>query len=230
MTDNEARINATEEECNRFDTSTARCVFLRLYKIGQYMKNDLQRLSSVLGSAHNTNSYMYSVLLSAWYLDPVLLKLDCGPVDQISKTPIAQWEYAAEFENHLLTRSNLCSWTKPFRKTVSEHLISEVSEWCLINRDDPYCQLVPIFELVDSIDNLCDLLTEADWNESSLEIKAAKFSVFTLFQRAPKNMLQKSKIQNGEITQITTDILNIFYDEFKSKQLTKTINLLKILP
>ncbi|XP_052077525.1 uncharacterized protein LOC127715507 [Mytilus californianus] len=223
-------INATEEECNRFDTSTARCVFLRLYKIGQYMKNDLQRLSSVLGSAHDTNSYMYSVQLSAWYLDPVLLKLDCGPVDQISKIPIAQWKYAAEFENNLLTRSNLCSWTKPFRKNVSEHLFSEVSEWCLINRDDPYCQLVPFFELVDSIDNLCGLVTEADWNESSLEIKAAKFSIFTLFQKAPQSMLQKSKIQKSEITQITTEILNIFYDEFKSKQLTKTIDLLKILP
>ncbi|CAC5425139.1 unnamed protein product [Mytilus coruscus] len=230
INDNEARINTTEAECSYLDTSTVGCVYLRLYKIGQYAKYDLQRLSSVLNSEHDNNSYMYSALLLAWYLDPVLLKLNCGPVDLISKIPVAQWIYAAEFENHLLTRSNLCSWTKPFRKTVSEHLISEVSEWCLINRDDPYCQLVPFFELADSIDNLCGLVTVADWNESSLEIKAAKFSIFTLFQRAPKNMHQNSKIQKSEITKIVTEILTTFYDEFRSKQLIKTNNLLKILP
>ncbi|CAG2246140.1 unnamed protein product [Mytilus edulis] len=230
INDNKARINTTEAECSILDTSTVGCVYLRLYKIGQYTKSDLQRLGSVLDTEHDNISYMYSVLLLAWYLDPVLLKLNCGPVDLISKIPIAQWKYAAEFETHLLTRSNVCSWTKPFRKTVSEHLISEVSEWCLINRDDPYCQLIPFFELVDSIYNLCGLVTEADWNESSLEIKAAKFSIFTLFQRAPKDMHQNSKIEKSEITKITTEILTTFYDEFRSKQLIKTNNLLKILP
>lgn len=229
---NEARLNHSEVTCNMFDTTRPECAYLRLYKVGQYLKNDLDRLTNVISSVDDKRSHKLSFLLLAWYLDPVLLKLNCGPVDIKSKVPAAQWVYASEFYNIMANRSNVCSWTQPFRDNIAQHLRSEVTLRCLVIPDDPFCQLEPFFELIESIEKLCDLVQEVDWQESSLEIMSAKFAIFTLFQGAPNKLVHDRNIneERKEISEIVRQIFKVFYDEFKAKNLKNTAILIKILP
>ena len=230
------RMEEAGKICTFMDSSSPKCAYHRITTVGNHMIDDLRRLESNIGTGFKDSWYMYTVLLSTWYMDRVFLNLNCGPVDVNSPRPTSQWEYVAKWSKQLLSRSNFCTWSKPLDKTVARNLRQEVKKICDFRETEPICRLEPVLDLVDSMTNLCNTVPQTEWRTSSSNFKffksAAYINFYSMRVKMPTNIVNLFDTGTREEA-VKTGILSIFfqmYDDFKANDLTLAVKLLKILP
>ncbi|CAC5355090.1 unnamed protein product [Mytilus coruscus] len=81
------RMEEAGKICTFMDSSSPKCAYHRITTIGNHMIDDLRRLERNIGTRFKDSWYMYTVLLSTWYMDRVFLNLNCGPVNVNSPRP-----------------------------------------------------------------------------------------------------------------------------------------------
>ncbi|CAG2201289.1 unnamed protein product [Mytilus edulis] len=230
------RMEEAGKICTFMDSSSPKCAYHRITTIGNHVIDDLRRLESNIGTGFKDSWYMYTVLLSTWYMDRVFLNLNCGPVDVNSPRPTSQWEYVAKWSKQLLSRRNFCTWSKPLDKTVAQNLRQEVKKICDFRETEPICRLEPVLDLVDSMTNLCNTVPQTEWRTSSSNFKffksAAYINFYSMRVKMPTHIVNLYDTSTREEA-VKTGILSIFfqmYDDFKANDLTLAVKLLKILP
>lgn len=230
------RMEEAEKICTFMDSSSPKCAYHRITTIGNHMIDDLRRLERNIGTGFKDSWYMYTVLLSTWYMDRVFLNLNCGPVNVNSPRPTSQWEYVAKWSKHLLSRRNFCTWSKPLDTAVAKNLRQEVNKICNYRETEPICRLEPVLDLVDSMTNLCNIVPQTEWQTSSSNFKffksAAYINFYSMRVKMPTHIVNLFDTNTREEA-IKTGILSIFfqlYDDFKANDLSLAVKLLKILP
>ncbi|CAG2184762.1 unnamed protein product [Mytilus edulis] len=230
------RMEEAGNICTFMDSSSPKCAYHRITTIGNHVIGDLRRLESNIGTGFKDSWYMYTVLLSTWYMDRVFLNLNCGPVDVNTPRPTAQWEYVAKWSKQLLSQRNFCTWSKPLDKTVAQNLRQEVKKICDFRETEPICRLEPVLDLVDSMTNLCNTVPQTEWRTGSSNFKffksAAYINFYSMRVKMPTHIVNLYDTSTREEA-VKTGILSIFfqlYDDFKANDLTLAVKLLKILP
>ncbi|XP_052096299.1 uncharacterized protein LOC127731593 [Mytilus californianus] len=230
------RMEEAGKICTFMDSSSPKCAYHRIATIGNHMIDDLRRLESSIGTGFKDSWYMYTVLLSTWYMDRVFLSLNCGPVNVNLPRPTSQWEYIAKWSKHLLSRTNFCTWSKPLDKTIAQNLRQEVKKICNYRETEPICRLEPVLDFVDSMTILCDIVPQTEWQTSSTNFKffksAGYINFYSMRVKMPPNIVNLFDTSTREEA-IKTGILSIFfqmYDDFKANDLSLAVKLLKILP
>ncbi|CAC5381944.1 unnamed protein product [Mytilus coruscus] len=230
------RMEEAGKICTLLDSSSPKCAYHRITKIGNHMIDDLRRLESNIGTGFEDSWYMYTVLLSTWYMDRVFLSLNCEPMDVNLPRQTSQLKYIAKWSKHLLSRRNFCTWSKPLDKTVAINIRQEVKQICTFRKTEPICRLEPVLDLVDSMTNLCNLVPQTEWQNVSTNFdflkNAAYINFYSMRVKMPTHIINLFDSSTREEA-IKTGILSIFfqlYNDFKANDLSLAVKLLKILP
>lgn len=221
------------KHCTFRSNSTPQCIYSRIATIGTYLTEDMKSLEKQLDPDLTNTENVYDVLISTWYMDPVFHNLRCSFVDPSEPQPTVQWEYIAKWSKLLLSRQDSCTWSKPLQRIVATNIRGEVEEICGYKSTEAICYLRPVFDLVDSVDNMCNFVSSSDWTSSELFKYYQSALQMNLFFFRQKMSDAIDGMYDSELTEnvVRKGIIDIFYKlftDFKANNLSFLRSLLNV--